>query len=148
MNSNSKKEINWNKQIQKLSKFISTKGFEVRITDDIKDKISIVDFEEKVIRIYSNHCDEYKFYFLLHEFGHVVNYENKRLFNLTTGYGQRYFTRNSISNKVSVLDEELEAWKTGQNIAKQFKLKIRLRNFVQLKSACVASYAKYFFKGK
>lgn len=139
-----KKKIDWNQQIKKLILFAEKKDFTTKIYKT-KSKISSVHLEKKLIQIYSGHRNEIKFYLLLHELGHVLLNENEKVFKASSGYGQTFFTNNTITNKVSIVEEELFAWDVGKNLAKEMKLKINRRSFERLKSHCISSYIKHLF---
>lgn len=142
----------WENRLKKVINFASKKGYKIvfsKMNKVILQPLTYnqIDLEKKVIKIYNGHCSEYKIYLILHELGHAILNDNYDEFVATCGYGQTNFRRNSITNQISVIEEELEAWKIGQSIIKEIKIKINKRRFEQFKSQCVASYARSFFKG-
>jgi hypothetical protein len=146
-NSTTVRKTNWEKQLNKLKKFSRSKGYEVRICD-IKDKISYVNLKTKLIKIYSGHCTEFQCYLIMHELGHIILSDDDKQYKTNVAYGQYNFSRNSLTNKVSLFEEEIEAWKVGHQLAKDLKIPVKRKRFEQLKSSCLATYGRVFFKKK
>lgn len=143
----------WANKLDKLVKFSNENSYEVVFSPkNLKTKSSLayneVDFEKKIIKIYSGFCNEYKVYLLLHELGHVMINKDKKAYKKFCGYGQLNFSKNSITNKISVIEEEFEAWKSGQYIAEELKVKINKRKYEKLKATCLSSYARWYFEEK
>lgn len=141
----------WNFRLKKLINFAYKKGYEVQISnknDFIKSPLNynVVDLQKKIIKIYHGHCDEYKIYLILHELGHAALNDEYDDYKKTCGYGQIFFSKNSITNQISIIEEEFEAWKIGFDIAKEIKIKIDKRRFEQFKSQCLVTYTRFFLR--
>lgn len=141
----------WPSRLKKVINFALNKGYKIEFSKTNK-KISQplsynqVNLQKKIIKIYNGHSDEYKIYLILHELGHGLLNEDYKNFSNFSGYGQINFSSNTVAHKISIIEEELEAWKIGQNVAKELKIKINRKKFEKLKTQCVATYAKSFFK--
>lgn len=142
-----KKTINWEKQINQLIRYAGKLEYDVEILKT-PGKVSYVNLKTKQIRIFSGHSNERKFYLLLHEIGHVILFDKNRTYKNGVAYGQYNFSRNSTTYKINFLEEEIEAWKKGRELARRMKLKVTKRNFEKIKSISLASYIKLLFKEK
>ena len=144
----SKPQIDWDKQIKKLSRYAFEEGFEVIIKPAPKG-ISLICFGSKQILIHSNLNKERQCYTIIHELGHLVLYKHKRKkFNKTLGYQYEKFTKKSMVYKIAEIEEEIVAWRSGYKLAKKLKLKINRDNFELYKSSLITTYLVYALKAK
>ena len=109
----------WKDQCDIVEGFLEDYGYQVVYEKCAQDR---VEFEEKRVYINSSCWPETKFYTLLHEYGHVEIYEVSR--DEFSADVPRYYTvqdgrvERSNAVKVSVLAEEIEAWKLGRRRAR------------------------------
>lgn len=98
----------------------------------------------KQITIYSGQGIEKRLYSLLHECGHALirsdakNFEHSYPAHATAELDGR--KRRSDKYKVSLIEEEVEAWKRGYRLANRLGLFIDEENFNKLKTKCLISY--------
>lgn len=129
---------NWKAQIEKLCLWAKEKeGCVVSFKDSEEDQVDVDTFE---ITISKKHSPEVAFYFLLHELGHVVLIRDKKQYKHAYGIIFDNFSTNSLTTKVTTLQEELDAWREGLKIAKSLKLKINRRKFEITKTQAFNSY--------
>jgi hypothetical protein len=86
---------------------------------------------------------EKKFYTALHEIGHVIIYENSDQFDRDYPMyvnPENYRNWGSKKHRVSVVAEEIEAWKYGRQLARDLDLFIDDLKYDKLMTECVMSY--------
>jgi len=54
------------------------------------------------------------------------------------------FGNRSKVNKITMLQEELDAWKAGYKLGKRLGIHIDRFKFEKIKAKCVASYLSYY----
>ncbi len=98
----------------------------------------------KQITIYSSQGIEKRLYSLLHECGHALIRANWRKFeseypaHATAEVDARRM--KSDKYKISLVEEEVEAWKRGRRLAKRLGVYIDDEKFNKLKTKCLMSY--------
>lgn len=128
----------WKAQTEKLCKWAEEKeGCKVVFKESEEDQVVVDTFE---VTISKRHTPEVALYFLLHELGHVVLIRDKKRYKHSYGVIFDNFSTNSLTTKVTTLQEELDAWREGLNIAKSLKLKIDRRKFEITKTQAINSY--------
>lgn len=130
----------WEDQFQVIKLWALSKGYSVRCYTDADDRL---DFETKVIHIDSRQHAESRFYTLLHECGHLLISQTARQF--ATDHPLYAFSSDtrkckSKAYQVSLVAEEIEAWKRGRRLAKRFGLKVIDKKFNRIMTDCVISY--------
>ena len=117
--------INWKRQTKIIIDMINKQGYVVKEYTDAEDRVEL---EDKIIHINSRKHAETRFYILLHEFGHLDIYENcadefaaNHPVYVWAHDGRTYHSR---AGKVSLIAEEIEAWKKGREIARSKNLYI------------------------
>lgn len=148
MNMVSKRTIDWDSQIEKLSKYARRKGYNVSILKLSNDQGSIC-FHYKQIVIPSTITKERQFYTLLHELGHyLINVEH--IEEYSKGFGRQYkkFSKKSLTFLVAEIEEELEAWRLGYNLGKRMRLRINRDKFEIFKASLVMTYMSYIAEAK
>jgi len=101
----------------------------------------------KQITISSKNRIENRLYSLLHECGHALVRTNKTSFakqypaHADISYDKR--VTNSRKYKVSIIEEEVEAWKRGLRLAKRLGIDIDEYKYNKLKTKCLMSYINW-----
>ena len=106
----------WKLQFEQLEEWVNQQGFVVILH---KEKEDIIDWKSDSITINSKPHWENRYYALLHECGHLVaNKEPEFLDYNYPCYVQDTDGRRTRSDayKVSVVGEEIDAWKLGRNL--------------------------------
>ena len=116
-------------------------GYEVYEGPDMQD-VCMSDVKE--IHICSRRGIENKLYALLHECGHALIRENWTKFekqfpaHATSGYDGR--KNRTDSYRISLIEEEYEAWKRGKRLAKRLGININEERYEKHKAECLMSY--------
>ena len=130
----------WNSQYNTVSVWITHKGYTVDCYTDAEDRL---DFEEKIIHIDSRQHAENRFYTLLHECGHLLISQTASQFQKDHPmYAMSCDFRKSKSKayQVSLVAEEIEAWKRGRRLAKRLNLYVDDLKLDKIMTDCVMSY--------
>jgi len=102
--------------------------------------------EDRLIIINETQTDENQLYTLLHEVGHSMNRETG---NLAYRYGKYKLLAKSdetgkpiksYAYRVQLLDEEMQAWKNGKEIAEGLGIKLDERAYENCAAKCIMSY--------
>ena len=101
--------------------------------------------DERIILINDIQSDQHKYYALLHELGHHMNRTRGSMnyhkrFNLLTEAESRGKPIRSYAYRVQYVEEEMEAWRNGEKIAKQLNLKLDLDKYRTYGSKWVMTY--------
>ena len=116
-------------------------GYEVYEGPDMQD-VCMSDVKE--INICSRKGVEKKLYALLHECGHALIRENWSKFSkefpahAECGYDGR--KNRTDSYRISLVEEEYEAWKRGKRLAKRLGIELDEKRFEKHKVQCLMSY--------
>jgi hypothetical protein len=107
-------------QMAFLECVLERKGFTVKYVKDIED---CVEFTEQIVYINSRNHPENRFYTMLHELGHVIIGEDEVAFEADNPMYVHSKSRENASPRshayrVSLISEEIEAWKQGRRFAK------------------------------
>ena len=130
----------WNKQYDMISSWVASKGFDVECHTDADDRL---EFEEKTIYIDSRQHAENRFYTLLHEAGHLLISQTASQFQKDHPmYAMSCDVRKykSKAYQVSLVAEEIEAWKRGRRLAKRLGLEVNDNKLDKIMTDCVMSY--------
>jgi len=116
-------------------------GYEVHEGPDMQD-VCMSDVKE--INICSRKGIEKKLYGLLHECGHALIRENWTKFqkefpaHAACGYDRR--KNRTDGYRVSLVEEEYEAWKRGKRLAKRLGIELDEERYEKHKTKCIMSY--------
>ncbi len=98
---------------------------------------------DRVIHVNSNQTVEKQLYVLLHECGHLLIDDRSQTteFRFRKGYYVLdEMVRKSFVHRVSIVDEEFEAWARGRKLARKLGVKINDDVFDELKAKFLRSY--------
>ena len=139
-------ETFWMAQTRKLETYACDKGWKVVYTTGKKN--SEADFVAKKLLIEADVKAEHTFYYFLHEIGHMLVCQNSKTY--AAKYQPVYdgFHETSLTHKVNRVEEEYDAWKSGQRLARRLGLKINRREFEKLRTKCLASYMMWVVNRK
>ena len=130
----------WNKQYDTVSGWVVSKGYKISCFTDADDRL---EFEEKTIYINSRQHAESRFYTLLHECGHLLISQTASQFQKDHPmYAVSCDFRKSKSRafQVSLVAEEIEAWKRGRRLASRLELYVDNFKFDKIMTDCVITY--------
>ncbi len=134
------------KAIQNLKKVFSwlcNKKYEVIFHNNSDSVI----FSDKKIFIDKRSTLENQLYSILHECGHILQHQNKSSFNRSFKY--QHVAENdkrkerSYAYRLSVLEEEIDAWKRGKKLAKRLNIKIDEIKFEKYKAKYTMTYVDW-----
>ena len=132
--------------IQKLIDYSNKKDFDVSFVRS-SIGVSYVCFDKKKIVIDSRQNKEYQLYDLVHEVGHIEieTTNEKKLIDIRTEHHYVFnsFHRTSLTHKIEVLQEEINAWNIGEQVAKSLGIVLHKRKFTQRKAKRIGSYVKW-----
>ena len=131
------------KQFKEISKWALKYRIKVKLAWDKED---CYEPSEGTITINSRQGQEVRYYTLLHECGHVLIAKDWKAFDKEHpmyASSTDLRTAKSKAYKVSIIAEELEAWKRGRRLAKKFGHKINDTKFDDLITENVMSYIKW-----
>ena len=134
---------NWKEQIEEVLNYCFSKKWSVLLNKEVEDRCFP---DSKIIHINTKQNFEYQFYSLLHEVGHMIEHQNASWYNKR--YPGFYFSRNSLTYKISMLEEEINAWNKGLKLARKLGLYINDKNFHKYKAIYVSSYLSSIEKKK
>jgi len=130
----------WNQQSREIEDWLENKGFEVSYGTDLQDAVC---FALKMVTINSRQRSESRYYTLLHEAGHVLISQTASKFEaehpMYACSSDRRVTK-SKAYQVSLISEEIEAWKRGRRLAGRFNHKIDNEKYDRIMATCVMSY--------
>lgn len=136
-----KKADIWKRQFGDLEKWLQKRNFSVIMQKGADD---IVSWETMTVTIDSNPQWESRYYALLHECGHIIANESAEFLEYNYPcyvYESDGRKMKSDAYKVSVVGEEIEAWKLGRNLGD-----ITLNHFIdhnkfdKMMTECIMSY--------
>jgi hypothetical protein len=137
----------WKYQIIMICDEIQHIGYHVVSYTDADDH---VDFELKTIHINSRNHAENRFYTLLHELGHLIVRDNSD--EWIADHPVYVHSHESCEDgrvekgkayKVSLISEEIEAWKHGRRFAKGLNLYIDDKKYNKHMTESVMTYIKW-----
>lgn len=138
---NIKKSDIWKRQFELLSVWLAERDFKVVLSKDCED---IIKWDEMLVMIDSAPQWENRYYALLHECGHIIISENPENFEYNYPYYIRESDerrRRSDAYKISLLGEEIEAWKLGRNLGDNILNHfIDHKKFDKMMTECMMSY--------
>jgi len=136
-----KKADIWKRQFQDLEKWLQKRNFSVILEKGGED---IVSWQTDTITIDSNPQWESRYYALLHECGHVLANETVEFLDYNypcDAYEADGRKIKSDAYRVSVVGEEIEAWKLGRNLGDHtLNHFINHNKFDKMMTECIMSY--------
>ncbi|MBK25079.1 MAG: hypothetical protein CME70_19430 [Halobacteriovorax sp.] len=133
----------WAFQIKKITNWLLEKGYTVRYDPDVEDQ---VDFELLEVQICSRSHAETRFYTMLHECGHILIRNGWKQFAkehpMYAASGDGRCTR-SRAYRVSLIAEEIDAWKRGRRLANRLDLFVRDQKYDKVMTECLMGYIEW-----
>lgn len=130
----------WKRQFLHLEHWANEKGFRVVLKKDE----DIISWEEEIITIDSRPQWESRYYALLHECGHILANESAEFLEYNYPYYVQDADGRSVKTdayRVSVVGEEIEAWKLGRNLGDStLNHFINHKKFDKMMTECIMSY--------
>lgn len=133
------------RNLAKLVDWCGKRGLEVLFT---RHENGTYDEIDKIILIAANALPEKQVFYLIHECGHHLIHQhpgNPNRFEL--GYDQTDpEILRRFDHRLACLEEEIEAWQRGRNLARKLRLKLDEEALNQLRVHCLHSYTKWACK--
>ena len=138
----------WECQINDIKTYIENYGYTVVEATDEEDR---VEFSEFVVYINSRNHPESRFYTMLHEYGHIDIYENAAE-EFAADHPMYYRaqdgrTARSKAGRVSIMAEEIEAWKRGRWFARDAGMEIDEDKYDRHMTDALMSYINWASDG-
>ena len=130
----------WIFQFAEIENWLNSKGYEVVLKTDAEDSIQ---WNEKRVYINSRSHPETRYYTLLHECGHLlISQGAKQWAKDVPMYASVEDLRveKSKAYRVSLVAEEIEAWKRGRRLGKRFDHYINDEKYDKQITECVFGY--------
>jgi hypothetical protein len=129
-------DINWYEPIAKLEEYCEGRGWSVEYA---RGKLDEAVPTQNSIILNKRHKPEILYYFFLHELGHML------MVNDDPKYNEKYkiLTERSVwsqTYRVCRVEEEIEAWNKGLDLAMSLGLTVNRTKFEELKASMVSSY--------
>lgn len=140
--------IDWKQQISVLEDYCNGKSWVIEYRRAQKVKSDFAAITDKKIVIKKDRRPEITFYIMLHEIGHMMLCQNRNMYNERYNAVYDNFSRASMTHKIKLVEEELDAWKIGYKLAKRLKLYVNQRKFESVKVRCVSTYMSWAVEKK
>ena len=130
----------WNYQFAEVENWLNSKGYEVVLETDVDDKIV---WDTKQVFINSRNHPETRYYTLLHECGHLLISQGAKQWSKDVpmyASVEDLRVEKSKAYRVSLVAEEIEAWKRGRRLGKRFKHFINDEKYDKQITECVFGY--------
>lgn len=130
----------WRRQIADIVNWVESKNYKVLFKTDEEDRVC---FESKTVFINSRNHPETKYYTLLHEAGHLLISQSWKSFDRDMPMYAISADGRCERGKayiVSLLAEEIEAWKRGRRLANKLNHHINNKKFDHHLTDGVMSY--------
>lgn len=134
------KSIDWLRELRKLERYCNKKGYAV-IYKPVK--LDAIYYQENRIVIGTNHSDEIALYCLLHEMGHAILFGREKTYEREFDHVYHNFSRQSMTYRLTIIQEELDAWKEGLKLANRLKIKVDRRKYEIYKTKCISTYLSW-----
>lgn len=137
-------KFDWEEQIGFVTEELAEYGYVTVEHTDAEDR---VEFDEKRVYINSRCHPETRLYTLLHEFGHVDIFENAAA-DFAADHPMYYRVKDSRTERskaarVSIVAEEIEAWKRGRWLAREYELYIDEEKYDRHMTDALMSYVNW-----
>lgn len=112
--------VDYKKQFLEIEQWLTKKNFTVNLETDAEDSIVWAD---RVVNINSRNHPETKYYTLLHECGHLLIAQSAKQWEKDVPMYACFEDariEKSKAYRVSLVAEEIEAWKRGRRLAMRF----------------------------
>ena len=133
-------KVVWIAQFLEVENWLASKGYQVIQKTDAEDSIV---WEDKTVYIDSRNHSESRFYTLLHECGHLlIQQTSKQWAKDVPMYCWKEDARveRSKAYRVSLVAEEIEAWKRGRRLSNKLGLYINDEKYDKMITECVFTY--------
>lgn len=135
--------------MEKIRKWLAREGFSLHI----KPGICEVCCEEKIVTINENEIPASKIISALHECGHIaiwkcrVRNPRRKLCGSTLGASNRLLnkvdSKMSRTERIAVVEEEIEAWNRGERLAKRLKIRVNKKLFMSGRTKALMTYQRW-----
>jgi hypothetical protein len=139
-----KKYCQWEEQFEELEVWLLDKGYTLSVAHDVEDCVHL---EDKIVCIQSRSKPETRYYSLLHECGHILIANGLKqwkkdmpMYAQEGGVWSDGRTRRGKAYKVSLVAEEVEAWKRGRRMSGKMGHHINDIKYNKLMSYSVYTY--------
>lgn len=133
--------------ISRLESWLRSQGFTLCFSNKA---ISYVDFEDMQVVVNSRYRPGSQLAQLAHECGHILITDEEIDARFSKGYpllgNSRY--RHNLVHRITVVEEEVEAWKRGEDLLKSMNINYDKDVFAACKAKSLKSYFKWTCRAK
>jgi len=133
--------MNWKDQIDDIEIWLSKKGYDVIYSAGVEDCVYMAD---KTMHINSRCSLETQYYTMLHECGHILIMCGESDWKKEIPHHASAVVDGRIERgkafKVSLVAEEIEAWRRGKRLGKKYGHYINENKYNTIVTDCVWSY--------
>ena len=137
-------EVNAINDLKKLIAWCEKRGLSVKF---MKKSMATYTHSAKEIEVSSHLPPPSQLIVLLHECGHHLIGGAEKHVRFSMGYPQTDpDAKKTFQHRVTILDEEMEAWHRGWKLACRLGLRLNRDEFDKVRLGCVKSYVKWALK--
>jgi len=125
----------WKEYRGALEGWVIDKGYSIDFVRGGDNSICSV---SKYIEINSRHNLEHQVYYLLHECGHLLIFENGSKYNFREM--EKKYSKKTNSNNIFVVIEESEAWYRGMMLGKRLGMEIDEKKWEKAMTRALKTY--------
>lgn len=139
----------WEQNIQIVENWLSKRGFRL-IRGNEKHVSDSVDFDLKLVLLSGRSNSENQFYSVLHECGHILNRDKNydRKYKTLKQSEQDLRKQKTLRFLTEEIEEETEAWRRGEELAKKLKIAVDSDTYHKYASRYIMSYVVHAAKDK
>lgn len=125
------------KQIDKLVHWCNRRGYSVTF-GSYRDQVDTLD---KQVFLCNRTRISNRLYSFLHECGHIIIADNKTYFRKQYPIAAKNLRRNnSLLSNIETIEEEIEAWKVGERLAKRLRIKFDREKYKKYAARFIMTY--------
>ena len=129
----------WEKQLNTLREICKRKGWTLEESKNLKGVDCAYPAKDKITLVLRPNI-ETSFYILLHEMGHMFLCDDLVTYETRFDSVFDHFTCGSLTYQMKCVEEEMEAWRLGFDLARQYNLFVDLKKFETIKAKSLVTY--------
>lgn len=140
--------VNWEEQKLALEVYAKDELGYSCTTKRTKDNETWVCLRAKQIVLHDGHSTQTQFYHLLHEIGHVKQQKSLAYYKAKFTSVFDVFSKTSLTYKVKIIEEEIDAWNIGLKLVEDMGLHIDYRKYEICRARRLGSYLRWAVRSK
>lgn len=123
--------------LERVVRWAAKRGWKVTFTP----ALALTDFQTNTINVPTQCGPQGRLATLLHELGHVI-LDRRPTYVDRFGKG-RNSRRHGTAYRVTVIEEEIEAWNEGHRLAQRLRVKVDMRVWNGIRTASLMTYVRW-----